>query len=46
MTVAELITQLQAMPLDAPAVDADELEVTHVLVSRDHAIVTLLTEEK
>lgn len=46
MTVAELITALQAMPQDAVAVDQDELEVISVSASPDFPVVIIWTEQK
>jgi hypothetical protein len=46
MTVAQLIDHLRAMPPDAIAVDADELEVITVMASDDLAVVYIWTEQK
>jgi hypothetical protein len=46
MTVAQLIDHLKAMPPDAIAVDADDLEVISVIASQDLATVRLWSEQK
>jgi hypothetical protein len=46
MTVAQLIDHLRAMPPDAIAVDADDLEVISVMASQDLATVRLWSEQK